>query len=278
MSILFVNKPKGITSFDVCYKLRKVLNTKHIGHTGTLDPNASGVMILCSDKDTKTIQFLKADTKEYIGVCKLGIKTDTLDIDGKVLEQRKCSVNKDDLINTFKSFLGKSKQKPPKYSAIRHNGKKLYELARQNIEVEIKERDIEVFNLELIEFSDMEFSFKCKVSSGTYIRVLLEDILNKLGVIGTLSDLKRIKCGSVSLDECELLDDILDGKYKFYNSYDLLKNIMNTYEIKDIKPIYDGKPIKLDIDSDIVLITNNNKAIAVYKKSGEVYTCIRGLF
>ena len=153
MSIIFVDKPKGITSFDVCYKLRKALNTKHIGHSGTLDPNASGVMIIASDKDTKVLQFLKKDTKEYIGTCTLGIRTDTLDIEGKVLEKKDDYKvpSKDELNNIFNKFIGKSKQKPPMFSAIRHNGKRLYDLARENKEVDIKERDIEIYSLELHE-------------------------------------------------------------------------------------------------------------------------------
>lgn len=281
MSIIFVNKPKGITSFDVCYKLRKVLNTKHIGHSGTLDPNASGVMVIASDKDTKALQFLKKDTKEYIATCTIGIKTDTLDIEGNVIEKldNPYIPSIDEIKSVFNKFIGKSKQKPPMYSAIHVDGKRLYDLARKNIEVDIKEREIEIFEIELLSLKDNVFSFRCLVSSGTYIRVLLEDILKDLNTIGVLSDLVRTKSGNVTIDECFSLDSIEKGNYKEHTSFDILKDMYYVYNKANIKDVLDGKPIKdSSLNDDYILISDNNKAIAIYKKDKDKYTCVRGLF
>lgn len=280
MGIIYVNKPKGITSFDVCYKVRKVLQTKHIGHSGTLDPLATGAMILAYDKDTKVIQFLKSDTKEYTATCLIGVETDTLDIDGKVLKKEDNAMPSEDSIKeVLNTFIGKQLQTPPMYSAIRHNGKHLYDLARDNIEVDVKNREIEVFNIELLSTSKNIFTFKCKVSSGTYIRVLLKDILDKLGIIGTLQDLVRTKIGNVDIKDCFSIEDINNGKYIEYSALDVLKDKYYIYEVKDPKSIYNGRPIiDNSLKDEYILVVNDNKAIAIYKKDKEKYTCVRGLF
>lgn len=281
MSIIYVNKPKGITSFDVCYRLRKVFNTKKIGHSGTLDPNATGAMIVATDNDTKVIQFLKNDTKEYIATCTLGYETDTLDSEGKIVKQLDtfAKPTNDELNTVFSHFIGKQKQTPPMFSALRHNGKRLYDLARDNIEVEIKERDIEIYNIELLENNDNKFIFKCLVSSGTYIRVLLADILKELRLIGVLSDLERTMIGNVSLKQCYSLESIEKGDYKTYSSFDVLKDKYYVYEVNNVKDIMSGKPIiDNNLNEEYILVSNNSQSLAIYKKDKDKYTCIRGLF
>ena len=163
-NVLYVNKPSGMTSFDVCYRLRKVLGTKKIGHTGTLDPLASGVMIVLFDKATKANQFLVSDNKEYIAKIKFGIETDTLDIDGNVIKESPYSLpNKEKIIEVLKSFIGPGKQVVPMTSAISVNGKRLYQYQREGKEVELPVRDINVYEIELLEMFDDGFSFRSKV-------------------------------------------------------------------------------------------------------------------
>ena len=187
-----------MTSFDICFRLRKVLGTRKIGHTGTLDPNATGLMIVLSDKDTKANQFLVSDSKEYIAECLIGCSTDTLDIDGSIIEEKEETMpDRNDIDNALKSFLGDSMQLPPMTSAIKVDGKKLYEYQREGKTVELEPRPVNVSEIELLNVNERTFSFRCKVSSGTYIRVLLQDILKKLnsdeyyrlrGYISKLSD------------------------------------------------------------------------------------------
>ena len=277
-SVLYINKPKGISSFDVCFKLRRVLNTKKIGHTGTLDPNATGVMIVLYNNATKANQFLVTDTKEYIATVKLGIETDTLDIDGNVINTKECIMpSREDLTNALKCFLGESKQVVPITSAVKVDGKRLYKYQLENKEVELPVRDINVFNIELLDVNESEFIFKCKVSSGTYIRALTRDILAKLGLIGTLKDLVRTYVDDICIDECDKLEDVLNGKYTEHDLYDILKRKYPSYEVKDKKAIIDGKRIKIDSSETNLLMVYENELLAMYTKDNDEYKCVRGL-
>ena len=279
MSVLFIDKPKGITSFDVCHKLRKVLGTRKIGHTGTLDPNATGVMIVLSDKDTKANQFLVSDKKEYIATCLFGIETDTLDIDGNIIKKEEYIVpSKEELVTCLDSFLGKSLQIPPMTSAIKVNGKKLYEYQREGKGIELKPRPIEIFEIELINITADGFCFRCSVSSGTYIRSLLKDILNRLGIIGTLKDLRRTKVDNICIDDCIPLDEVLNGKTLSHNMYDLLSYRYKTVEVKNPNDILNGKPVKLDCKDDKILLVHDKQCLAIYYKDKDIYRCQRGLF
>ncbi len=276
--IIYVDKPKGITSFDICYKLRKVFNTKKIGHTGTLDPNATGLMVCLINNATKTNQFLVCAKKEYIATVKIGIKTDSDDIDGNLLEEKEETMPEFSVIDTvLKSFLGKSKQIPPMTSAIKVNGKKLYEYHRQGIELKLEPRDIEVFDIELLEVKKDTFTFRTYVSSGTYIRSLANDILNKLSIIGTLSDLRRTKIDDIDISEADSLDDVINGKYHTHSVYEVLSKYYYVYNVKDRKHILDGKPLKLDLKDDMILCAYNNEALAIYKYEDGLYRCLRGL-
>lgn len=175
--ILLINKPAGYTSHDIVGIVRKKLHTKKVGHCGTLDPDATGVLVVCVNKATKAIQFLMSDTKFYRATLSLGKSTDTYDASGKVLEEKEVgALSENQVIDVLNSFMGKSKQKPPIYSAIKVNGKKLYEYARNGEEVEIKERNIEIMMIKMISFSNNEIVFDVKCSKGTYIRSLCVDI------------------------------------------------------------------------------------------------------
>lgn len=277
--ILYIDKPKGITSFDLCFKLRKVFNTKKIGHTGTLDPNATGLMVCLIDGASKTNQFLVSANKEYIATVKLGIRTDSEDIDGNILEEKEEVMPSFELIvETIKSFIGKSEQIPPMASAIKVNGKKLYEYMRNNETVELKPRPIEVFSIELLDVADNTFTISCKVTSGTYIRTLVQDILKKLGVIGTLSDLRRTAIDDISLDEADTLEEVLNGNYHAHSIHEVLSKYYEVYVAGDAKAIKDGKPLKYNSEAnEILCVDNDNTALAIYRKENGVYRCVRGL-
>lgn len=180
--VLIVNKPKGYTSHDVVNVLRKALNTKKIGHTGTLDPNATGVLPILVGAATKISKHLIEHDKTYIATIKLGEKTDTGDIEGNIVAQdlNLQNVSSEQVEQVLKTFIGKQKQVPPKYSAIKINGKKAYEYARQGQAVQLEARSIEIYNTELIKLIDKEITFEVSCSKGTYIRTLCEDIAKEL--------------------------------------------------------------------------------------------------
>lgn len=190
--ILVVNKPAGYTSHDIVSKIRKELNIKKVGHTGTLDPLATGVLPILLGNGTKLSKYLMNHDKEYIATIKLGEKTDTGDIEGKVIEQKEVEVfSKEQVIQALESFIGKQKQIPPMYSAIKINGKKLYEYARNGETVEVQAREIEIYSIELLHYHKNEIKFRVACSKGTYIRSLCEDIATKLDTVGTMSALQR---------------------------------------------------------------------------------------
>ncbi len=265
--ILMINKPKGLTSRDVVNKVSKILNTKKIGHTGTLDPIATGVLVLCIGKATKLVDVITGTDKEYVASVKLGELTDTLDTEGKTLEQRKCFINKDELVNVLDSFIGKYDQEVPIYSAVKVNGKKLYEYARRNEKVNLPKRKVEIKKIELLESSNDSYSFKVTVSKGTYIRSLIKDINDKLGVIGVMSDLLRTRQGKFKIDDAYTLENILDNKYKILSINDVLKD-ENCVTIDDnlFNIIKHGGIINNVYKDDYVTFMYNNSVIAIYKK------------
>lgn len=201
--ILVVNKSKGLTSNDIVKKVKKILNTK-VGHTGTLDPNATGVLPLLLGNATKISKYLINHDKEYEAVIKLGAKTTTADVEGKIIEEKEVNkekLKKENIEEVLKSFIGKQQQIPPIYSAIKVNGKKLYEYARQGKEVEIKARNIEIYDLKLLKIDSKndELTINVKCSKGTYIRSLCEDIAVKLETLGYMKELNRIQVGEFNI-------------------------------------------------------------------------------
>ena len=269
--ILIVNKPKDYTSHDVVAKVKKILNIKKVGHTGTLDPNATGVLPLLLNQGTKLSKYLIEHDKEYEVTLKLGIKTDTLDGEGKIIEEKEVVMdefkNIEDVLN---SFIGKGEQIPPMYSAIKVNGKKLYEYARNGQTVEVKPREIEIYNIELQEVvkEEKEIKFKVSCSKGTYIRSLCKDIAIKLGTIGYMKELKRTKVGifeiknSITIEELEknkeeviqkniiTMEELLKDKEKIILKNNQLEKFLNGVKLKydlkdDIYQIYDEKNIYL---------------------------------
>ena len=196
--LLIFDKEKGITSHDLVYKVRKKLGIKKVGHTGTLDPMATGVLVISIGKGTKTSDYILSSDKVYEAKIRLGILTDTYDITGNILEEEDVTFTEEEIKDSLIKFTGKISQRPPIYSAIKVKGKKLYEYAREGKDVEIKKRDIEIYKNELLDFNGKdEFTILVQVSKGTYIRSLAYDIGKSLGTFASLNELRRIRTGSL---------------------------------------------------------------------------------
>lgn len=270
--ILVINKEKNYTSRDVVNILTKIFNTKKIGHTGTLDPLATGVLVICIGRYTKLVSEITSYDKEYVAEIKLGIKTDTGDITGSIIDKKDYEITKEQINKVLKSFLGKSIQTVPKYSAVKINGKKLYEYARNNEIIELPKREIEVKNIELLNFENDIIEFKTTVSKGTYIRSLIEDICESLGTVGTMSNLKRTKQGCFNIINSYSIEDV---KNKTYNLVDIEK-ILNypVYNLKEeeLKRVLNGVKIQLnDVYSNKVILKYNGEIIAIYQKEFDIF-------
>ncbi len=264
--ILNINKPKDYTSADIVRILKKELNVKKIGHTGTLDPLATGVLIVVTDSDTKLVELLTSTYKEYIATIKLGIQTDTFDITGKITEEKDFNVNENQIKEILNSFLGKSIQTVPIYSAVKVNGKKLYEYARNNIEVKLPQKEIEILNIQLLEFNNDIIKFKTTVSKGTYIRSLINDICKKLDTTGTMQDLIRTKQGYFSIDNSYNIDNLKN--IKPISLKDVLKKIpFEKISNEKLKNVQNGALILKEFDSEKIVYTDNNdNVIAIYQE------------
>ena len=200
--LLIFDKEKGITSHDLVYKVRKKLGIKKVGHTGTLDPMATGVLVISIGKGTKTSDYILSSDKVYEAKIKLGVLTDSYDITGKILEEEDVNFTEEEIKDTLIKFTGKISQRPPIYSALKVKGKKLYEYAREGKDVEIKKRDVEIYKIELLDFNGKdEFTILTKVSKGTYIRSLANDLGRSLGTFGTLTELRRTRSGSFKIED-----------------------------------------------------------------------------
>lgn len=210
--ILNINKPEGWTSQDVVAKLRGRLHIRRVGHTGTLDPMATGVLPVCFGKATRIIEYYDDDFKTYEAEMKLGMVTDTLDITGAVLETKPVDVSEEDVIQAIDSFRGWITQIPPKYSALKVNGKPLYKYAREGVEVEIKSRKIYVEDIQPVEVNLREnrILFRVTCSKGTYIRTICDDIGKKLGCGGTMTALQRTQSGCFRVEDARTLPEILE--------------------------------------------------------------------
>ena len=245
--IIVVNKPKGITSFDVIRKLKKILKTKKIGHTGTLDPLATGVMLMCVGKATKLASDLEAKDKVYIADFDIGYATDTYDIEGKKIAENIIDVSKENLEQSIKKFIGNIKQVPPMYSAIKIDGNKLYHLARKGIEVERPERDVTIEYINLLDFKDNKAKIETKVSKGCYIRSLIYDIGQDLGTYATMTALQRKQVGDYSLENSYSLEQIeemvLNNDFKF---------------LKTIEEIFSYDKYSLQTEKELTLYKNGN--------------------
>lgn len=206
--IINIYKEQGYTSFDVVAKLRGILKMRKIGHTGTLDPDATGVLPVVLGSATKLVDMLTDKKKEYIATLRLGITTDTLDITGTVLSENTPDVSEGEVRDAILSFIGPQLQTPPMYSAIKVNGRKLYELAREGIEIERQKRSIEIFDIEILDMSLPDIRLRVECSKGTYIRSLCADIGDKLSCGAVMTSLMRTKSGDFAIDRAYTLREV----------------------------------------------------------------------
>lgn len=279
--IVLINKEKNCTSRDVVNQVSKILKTKKIGHTGTLDPIATGVLVLCIGKATKLVEVITSYDKEYEAEVILGIKTDTKDITGKILKEEKAIISKKNIEECLKKMIGTYNQTVPIYSAVKINGKKLYEYARNNEEIELPKRKVTIKELKLIsdityEKEKTKFKIKCHVSKGTYIRSLIEDIATNLNTIGTMENLKRTKQGNFQITSANTIQDIENNKFKIYSIEEILEKF---YKIEMTDDLYfkikNGSIIKNNYNHDIVAFTKNDKVIAIYKEYSKDKTLLK---
>lgn len=256
--IIIINKQKGYTSHDIVHKVKKILNSK-VGHTGTLDPNATGVLPLLIGKGTLMSKYLINHDKIYDVTLKLGQKTDTADSEGKVIEGKEVDITKlNNIEETLKKFLGKQLQYPPMYSAIKVNGKKLYEYARKGQEIEIKPRKIEIYNINLlnIDKEKLEIEFRVECSKGTYIRSLCEDIANKIDTVGYMKELNRIKVGEFDIKNSITVDDLINN---IDNNKYIENNIITIEEMFNEKEIITLNDRKLELFLNGVQLTHSQE-------------------
>lgn len=266
----FIDKDIDCTSRDVVNEIIKKVETKQVGHTGTLDPLATGVLVVCVGRATKLVNILTCENKTYEAEITLGIETDTYDITGNIISEMDCNYSYDEICGVLNSYVGEYEQEVPIYSAVKVNGKKLYEYARNNEYVELPKRVVKINDIELISNirkidNKQVFSIRVSVSKGTYIRSLVNDIAHSLNTIGVMSSLRRIKLGNVIIDNCKKIDDIKLND--IVSVKELLKDFKNVV-VDDIlkKDILNGKIIdnKYGVDK-VVFVDHEDNVLALYK-------------
>lgn len=269
--ILIVNKPSGITSRDVVNIVGKTLNTKKVGHTGTLDPMATGVLVLCLGNALKVCELITANDKEYIAKVILGIETETLDTTSPIINTKKTNITKEEIEKVLNSFKGSYLQEVPKYSAVKINGKKLYEYAREGKEIELPKKMVTIYDIQLVSdityYNDTTtFYIKTTVSKGTYIRSLIRDIGYKLNTYGCMDSLERTRQGIFNIDNSNTLEEIKNNNYKLLSIEKSLPNIpLVEVDNKTLFKIKNGVKLKKFFDGDMAIIKDKNKVVAIYK-------------
>ena len=281
--VLLINKESGWTSRDVCNKIQKILGTKSVGHTGTLDPFAEGLLVVTVNKANKIAQFVEDNEKTYIATLKLGVETTTGDLTGEIISNAPVqSLNKTKIEEVLKSFLGKQKQIPPMTSAVHYNGRKLYEWEHDGIKVDRLERDIEIFDIRLLDFHDNIIVFESTVSKGTYIRVLGEDIAKRLNTVGHLTKLVRTKINDLTLDGALKIGEVtLDSP--FIKSTALLSHFeKHVFKDEMAKKVMDGMSLYINEAKDdrILIVDALDNPLAIYERRNDrgLYKCLRGLW
>ena len=270
--VLLVNKQKHVTSRDVVNELTHIFNTKKIGHTGTLDPIASGVLVCTIGKYTKLNDVLTSKYKEYIATMELGYLTDTLDNTGTILSKSDNIPNEDRIKEVIYSYKKKYMQEVPIYSSVKVNGRKLYEYARNNETVELPIKEVDIKEIEILSINDREIVFKTLVSKGTYIRSLIRDIGKTLGCHASMTDLIRTKQGKFYIEDTYTIDEIKDGNYKILDIEDVLDlDIVDTSD-NLYKLISNGVKIDYKSNKDFILFRYKGEDISLYQKECDKYS------
>lgn len=268
-SLIAINKNKGVTSFDVVNDISHIFGIKRVGHTGTLDPLAEGVLIVAIGKATKVVELVTSSYKEYIAEAILGIQTDTLDITGNILDKKDITsnLNVEDVIKSYqKTYL----QEVPIYSAVKVNGKKLYEYARNNEHVDLPKKEVTIKEIDLLDYHDNLITFRTLVSKGTYIRSLINDIGNSLGTLATMTKLTRTQQANISIENTNTIEDIKENKYKLYQIDEILDYPIIEVDKQLEKAISNGRKIPNIFNiEDKVIFKLNNKILGIYEKENE---------
>ncbi len=267
--LILLNKKEGKSTTYAETPLKKIFNTKKVGHLGTLDPFASGLIICGINKGNKLFPLLENLNKTYIASLKLGNKTSSLDLTGEIIATKQPFYHSlEEIDSVLSSFLGKSKQLPPMYSAIKIDGIPLYKLARKNIDIERKEREINIYSYKLISYENDTITFEVEVSKGTYIRSLGEDIANKLNEYGHLISLKRTKIGQFNLDKAKYIEDITNKD--LISIEEVLSSYPKYYlDDKKAKYILNGHPTRIKSSNKLLAMVYQSKIIAIYKQDEE---------
>ena len=267
--VIVIDKEKDYTSRDVVNIVGKHFKTKKVGHTGTLDPLATGVLVICIGQATKLVELLTNHDKEYIADITFGIETDTLDSTGTVLKEENTNFSKEELEKVLKEYQKEYDQTVPMYSAIKINGKKLYEYAREKEEIELPSRKVKIYKIDLLKCEQINnkthIQIKCNVSKGTYIRSLIRDIALSLNTVAIMTDLRRTKVGEFTLKDSILLED-LENNDKIYSIEQILKNyptieVDNNLEFK----IKNGCKIPNTYNQEYIVFKNKEKVLGLYK-------------
>lgn len=274
---LLINKKVGLTSRDEVNRVSKALKIKKCGHIGTLDPFASGLLIVLVNKATKISPFLEGEDKTYVAKLKLGEATDSGDLTGNVIETKEVPLlDKQLIVKVLNSFLGEQEQLPPMFSALKYNGKHYYDYARIGQTIERKTRKINIYDIRLLNYEDDSIIFLARVSKGTYLRTLGEDIAKKLNCVGHLVSLERTSIGKFSLKDAIKSEEVNISKLipieKMLSKYKSV--ILNKEE--SFKAL-NGVKLKLAYNDEYLLLKDNDGLIAMYKKEDGYYTCLRGL-
>ncbi len=261
--IYVFDKKEGYTSRDVVNMVERFLNTKKVGHAGTLDPIATGVLVIAVGTGLKILEFINERDKEYIATVKMGIETNTLDITGNIVKEKEnYFIDVDNLKKALESFKGKYEQTVPLYSSVKVGGQRLYKYAREKKEIELPKRLVEIFDIELLDYNHEEFTFKTTVSKGTYIRSLIRDIGDKLEIPCTMKSLRRTRQGSFSLDDANTIEDIEIGK---------LKEIPLERALNELKIIEVDSYIENKISNGAILENRyNDPRVAFKNKKGDI--------
>ncbi len=267
--IIVVDKPKGMTSREVVNAVGKKIGTKKIGHTGTLDPMAEGVLVLLTGKYTKLNKRLTSINKEYIATVKMGLLTDTLDLEGTVVKEDGRTATKEQLEKLFETFPKRYLQEVPLYSAVKVHGKKLYEYARCGRDVTLPKREVEIYSLKLLEVKKDTFTFQVLVSKGTYIRSLIRDFGDQLHLLFTLSSLIRTKQGKFTLDDAISIEET-PSKIQEYPLEEILEIPVEVVDSKQAFAIQNGQKLPNPKGYESILfVTASNIPLAIYQKDGE---------
>ena len=278
-AVILLNKPAGMTSFDAVAKCRKIFHERKIGHTGTLDPEASGLMIILLGKYTKLLPYCVKNHKAYQATLKLGEMTDTEDIWGTVIETKTPSIHtSEEIEKAVQSLTGDILQVPPMYSALKKDGKKLYEYARQGIEIEREARPVHISSLEVEKIDETNYRMDAVVSSGTYIRTLIADFGKQLNELAIMSSLIRTQIEHLTLEDACNFEELESGK-GLLSPIQVIDPSYKFVETDQVTNIKNGKRIKLEITDPQVIFTSNGELLAAYALQEDgLYHCLRGLF